>query len=375
MVSRRAAYITYPQAVPQKAVIDREGSSPCSYACPAGIKAHGYTALVRGGKYDEAFNLVLDKAPLVGSLGRACYAPCEGECTRGSIEGTVPIRRIKRFIADKYYQGHAKPEYGIPEEQNNRKIAIVGSGPAGITAAFFLAQKGYKVTIFEAASKPGGMLRLAIPSYRLPKDVLDRDIENITALGVEIKTGVKIENIAALKEQGFEAVFLATGTHGTAKMQIEGEDLEGITSCLDFLRDVNLNKEVALKDKTVLVVGGGNVAMDSARAAIRLGAKKVIVQYRRRKDEMPAHDWEIEAAQTEGIEFQYLSAPIQYLGQNGKLSKVKSIKMELGEADASGRRKPVPVKGSEYAIECDLVITAIGLKCADRSILFIAANK
>lgn len=361
MVSRRAAYITYPQAVPKKAVIDREGSSPCSYTCPAGIKAHGYTALVRGGKYDEAFNLVLDKAPLVGSLGRACYAPCEGECTRGSIEGTVPIRRIKRFIADKYYQGHDKPEYGIPEEQNNRKIAIVGSGPAGLTAAFFLAQKGYKVTIFEAASKAGGMLRLAIPSYRLPKDVLDRDIENITALGVEIKTGVRIENLAALKEQGFEAVFLATGTHGTAKMQIEGEDLEGITSCLDFLRDVNLNKEVALKDKTVLVVGGGNVAMDSARAAIRLGAKKVIVQYRRGKDEMPAHDWEIEAAQTEGIEFQYLSAPIQYLAQNGKLYKVRSIRMELEEADASGRRKPVPVKGSEYETECDLVITAIGL--------------
>lgn len=361
MVARRAAYIAFPQAVPKKAVIEREGTSPCSFTCPAGIKAHGYTALVRGGKYGEAFNLVLENAPLVGSLGRACYAPCEGECTRGSLEGPVPIRRIKRFIADHYYKEHAQPEYDIPEEIAGKKIAVVGSGPAGLTAAFFLAKKGFGVTIFEAESQPGGMLRLAIPSYRLPKDVVDRDIKNVTALGVEIKTGVRVENLDDLKNQGFEAIFVATGTHETKPMQVEGENLDGVVSSLDFLREVNLGKKSSLKDKTVVVVGGGNVAIDSARVAVRLGAKKVVVQYRRSRTEMPAHDWEIEASEKEGIEFQYLSVPVRYIGQGGKLAQVESIKMELSEPDAGGRRKPVPVKGSEYKVQADLVITAIGL--------------
>ncbi|NLI91528.1 MAG: FAD-dependent oxidoreductase [Peptococcaceae bacterium] len=362
MVARRAAYIAFPQSVPKKAVIEREGTSPCTYTCPAGIKAHGYTALVRGGKYEEAFNLVLENAPLVGSLGRACYAPCEGECARGRLEGPISIRRIKRFVADEYYKDHVQPAYGVSEERKDKKVAVVGSGPAGLTAAFFLARKGYPVTIFEAASEPGGMLRTAIPSYRLPKDVVDRDIRNVTALGVEIKTGVRIDDLNELKDQGYEAIFVASGTHGTRKMEIEGENLGGVISCIDFLREVNLGKDVSLKDKTVVVVGGGNVAIDSARVAVRLGAKKVIVQYRRSRAEMPAHDWEIQAAEDEGIEFEYLSTPVKYTGSGGILAQVESIKMELGEPDAGGRRKPVPVKGSEYRTEVDMVITAIGLE-------------
>lgn len=360
MVSRRAAYIAFPQSVPKKAVIDREGTSPCTFTCPAGIKAHGYTSLVRSGKYEEAFNLVMQNAPLVGSLGRACYAPCESECSRGRLEGPVSIRRIKRFIADRYYQEHDEPAY-MPPEQNSQKVAVVGSGPAGLTAAYFLAQKGYQVTILESAPLPGGMLRTAIPSYRLPKEVVDRDIQNVTALGVVIKTGIKIDNPSELHEQGFKAVFLATGTHRAKKMSIEGEDLAGVLNCIDFLRDVNLGQEVSLHGKTVVVVGGGNVAIDSARAAVRLGAKKVIVQYRRSRPEMPAHTWEVEAAQREGIEFQYLSAPVRYLGSDGKLTQVESIQMELAEPDESGRRKPVPVKGSKYMIDAQAVITAVGL--------------
>lgn len=361
MVARRAAFIAFPQAVPKKAVIEREGTSPCSYTCPAGIKAHGYVALVRGGKYEEAFQLILETTPVIGSLGRACYAPCEGECTRGNIEGSLPIRKLKRFVADTYYRENSATQYQSLGESNGKEVAIVGSGPAGLTAAFHMAKNGYQVKIFEAEAQPGGMLRLAIPSYRLPKDVVDRDIKNVTALGVEIKTGVRVENPAGLKDQGFDAVFIATGTTGTRKLQVEGEYLEGVVSSLDFLRQVNLGQKISLKDKTVIIVGGGNVAIDSARVAIRLGAKKVIVQYRRSRSEMPAHDWEIEGAEKEGVEFQYLSAPRKFIGENNQVNAIESIKMELGEPDASGRRKPVPVKGSEYRVIADVVITAVGL--------------
>ncbi len=361
MVSRRAAYIAFPQAVPKKAVIEKQGSSPCAHTCPAGIKAHGYIALVRAGKYGEAYELVQETTPLVGSLGRACYAPCEGECSRGEIEGSLPIRRLKRFIADKYYAGNAESKAVVPAESNGKKVAIAGSGPAGLTAAFHLARQGYGVKIFEAEKQPGGMLRLAIPSFRLPKEVVERDIKNVTALGVEIETGVRVENIGDLRKQGFDAVFLATGTQGTRKMNVNGEDLDGVVSSLEFLRDINLGKELSLKDKTVIVVGGGNVAIDSARVAVRLGAKKVIVQYRRSREEMPAHHWEIECAEKEGVEFQYLTAPVKFTGRDGKLAEAVSIRMEFDGADADGRRKPVPAEGSEYVTETDMVITAVGL--------------
>ncbi|MCL6638055.1 MAG: FAD-dependent oxidoreductase [Firmicutes bacterium] len=361
LVARRAAYIAFPQAVPKKAVIEREGTSPCSFTCPAGIKAHGYTALVRSGKDREAFELVLESAPFPGSLGRSCYAPCEAECTRGSLEGPVPVRRIKRYIADTYYKEHPEPEYGAPEKMNGKRIAVVGAGPAGLSAAYFLAKKGYPVTVFESETRPGGMLRYAIPSYRLPKEVVDRDIKNVTALGVEIKTGVRVEDLDQLKSRGFEAVFIATGTQGARKMGVAGEDLEGVVSSLAFLREVNQGKDISLKGKTVLVVGGGNVAVDSARTALRLGAEKVVVQYRRSRAEMPAHDWEIEAAAEEGVEFQYLSLPKRFAGKGGKVNLAECVKMQLGDPGAGGRREPVEVPGSGYKVAVDLVITAVGL--------------
>ncbi|SFR10587.1 FAD-dependent oxidoreductase [Desulfoscipio geothermicus] len=361
MVARRAAFIAFPQAVPKKAVIERAGTSPCSFTCPAGIKAHGYVALVRSGKYKEAFDLILETTPVIGSLGRACYAPCEGECTRGDLEGSLPIRKLKRFVADTRYRENAGPDGKPVAAPSGKKVAVVGSGPAGLTAAMHLARKGHRVKIFEAAARPGGMLRLAIPSYRLPKDVVDRDIRNVTDLGVEIQTGVRVENPAALKDKGFDAVFLATGTAGTRRLRVAGEDLAGVVSALDFLRDVNLDKEISFKDKTVVVIGGGNVAIDSARVAVRLGAQKVIVQYRRSRDEMPAHDWEIAGAEQEGVEFRYLSAPQKFIGKNGKLTEIECVKMELGKPDSSGRRKPVPVKGSAYRMPADVVITAVGL--------------
>lgn len=366
MVARRAAYIAFPQAVPKKAVIEKQGTSPCSFTCPAGIKAHGYVALARTGKYNEAFDLILESTPLVGSLGRACYAPCEGECTRGSLEGPLPIRKLKRFIAEKYYRENTEPNNSPAMEPKGKKVAIVGSGPAGLTCAFHLARQGYQVKIFEAAIRPGGMLTLAIPSYRLPRDVIERDIKNVTGLGVEIETGVRVDNLDQLKIKGFDAIFMATGTPKARMLEIDGEGLDGVITSVEFLRRVNLGEPVSLENKTVIVVGGGNVAMDSARVAVRLGAKKVIVQYRRSRAEIPGHHWEIEAAEKEGIEFQYLTVPQEFAGVNGKLTGAVCLKMELGEPDAGGRRKPVPVAGSEYSIEADLVITAVGLAPATK---------
>jgi heterodisulfide reductase subunit A-like polyferredoxin len=367
LVSRRAAYIPYAQAVPKKAIIDRYGSPPCSFTCPAGVKAHGYISLVRAGKYDEAFHLHMESAPLIGCLSRACYAPCEGECTRGELEGPVPIRMIKRFLVDRYYQAHPEPEYGPPEKLLDKKVAVVGSGPSGLTAAYFLARNCYRVTVFEATPEAGGMLRLGIPSYRIPKEVLDRDIKNITALGVEIKLNSPVASVQALKEQGFDAVFLSVGAMESWNMGVPGEDLEGVVDCMSFLKDVSLGTAMDLSGKTVIVVGGGNAAIDPARVALRLGAEKVVIQYRRSRTEMPAHDWEVAAAMKEGIEFQFLKVPKRFIGIDGKVVASDSISMRLGEPDSSGRRRPIPVEGSEQFVPADLVILSIGLQPATAS--------
>lgn len=359
---RKAIYRPFAQAVPNIYTIEKLGSSPCTYTCPAGIKAHGYVALAGEKKFDEAFELIMEATPLVATLGRACYAPCEEECTCNELEGTVLIRRIKRFIADYYYSKYPEPPYGPPEKRLDKKVAVVGSGPAGLTAAYFLAKKGYKVTIFEAEPEPGGMLRIGIPEYRLPKNVLNRDIKNVTALGVEIKTKTRVKSLKALKKEGYDAIFVSTGACEPRWMGIEGEELEGVISCIDFLRDVNLGRKIDLRGKTVLVVGGGNAAIDPARVAIRLGAKKVILQYRRSRAEMPAFPEEIDAAEKEGVEFQYLAVPKRFIGKRGKLTQVESIRMKLGEPDDTGRRKPIPIMGSEFVLDVDLVIVAIGLK-------------
>ncbi|HUW64675.1 MAG TPA: FAD-dependent oxidoreductase [Spirochaetia bacterium] len=351
---RRAAYLAFPQAVPQKAVIEREGSSPCTGRCPAGIKAHGYVALVRTGKYREAFDLIMEATPLVGSLGRACYAPCEGECTRGTMEGPVPIRRLKRFVAERRYQ---EPVLTTVIPSGGPAVAVVGSGPAGLTCAFQLAKKGYRVKVFEAAAQAGGMLTQAIPAYRLPREVVARDIQNVTGLGVEIETGVRVENLAGLKEAGFDAVFVATGTPGSLPMGVPGEDRAGVMGAMDFLRRVNTGEGMSLTGRTILVAGGGNVAIDSARVAKRQGAARVMVLYRRDRESMPAHTWEIEAAEREGVEFHYLAAPVAFTGPAGKLAAVECIRM--GAADSTGR--PVPVNDSQFSVPADLAVVAIGL--------------
>ncbi|MDE2181547.1 MAG: FAD-dependent oxidoreductase [Alphaproteobacteria bacterium] len=361
LVTRRAAHIAFPQAVPKKAVIQRRGEAPCTFTCPANVKASGYVSLVRAGRYKEAFALHLENAPLVGSLARACYAPCESDCTRGEKEGTVHIRAIKRFMVDRYYAEHPEPEYGPVENQLETRVAIVGSGPAGLSAAFYLARLGHQVTIFEAEREAGGMLRTAIPAYRLPKDVVDRDIKNVTALGVEIRTGHRVTSLPELKRQGFDAVLITTGASDENSLDIEGRDLDGVVGCMQFLHDVNVGKLPDVKNKTVMVIGGGNSAMDPARAAIRMGAGRVIINYRRGRQEMPAHDWEIRGAEEEGVELMLMSTPKRFIGKDGKLVAVECISMVLGAPDESGRRRPVPIEGSEKTVPADVAVLAIGL--------------
>jgi heterodisulfide reductase subunit A len=301
MVSRRAAYIPFPQAIPQKALVERPGTSPCTFGCPAGIKAHGYVSLVRSGKYEEAFGLVAETTPLVGTLGRACYAPCETECTRGSLEGPVSIRRLKRFIADTHY---ALPEPPTTERSapNGKRVAVVGSGPAGLTAAWQLARNGYGVRIIESAPAAGGAPRLSIPSYRLPVEVVERDVANVTDLGVEIVTGTHVDDLEELRGQGFDAVVVATGTPRPARLYVAGEEsLSGVHAALDFLRDIRLGRPQDLSGKVVVVIGGGNVAIDTARSARRLGAAAVHMVCLERRADMPAFGWEVDEALTEGV--------------------------------------------------------------------------
>ncbi len=359
--TRPVVYKPFPQAVPGLPVIDRAGTSPCTFACPAGIKAHGYVSLIRSRQYEKAFNLVLEATPLVGSLGCACYAQCESECTRDSLEGPLPIRRLKRFIADTHYlKGPAAPiETPAP---NGKQVAVIGSGPAGLTAAWQLARRGYRVKIFEAAPEPGGMLRLAIPEYRLPATVVERDIENLTALGVEIATNTRVEDLEQLRHEGYDAILVATGAPVSASLGVPGEDLDDVVSGLEFLEAVKRGEASDLEGRRTVIVGGGNVAMDAARTARRLGAPEVIVVYRRGRDEMPAYPEEVHAADQEGTRFSFQVAPVEVLGDgHGRVTGLRCVQTTLGEPDASGRRRPEPIPGSELVIACETVIVAAGL--------------
>ena len=363
LAGRKVAYIPFSLANPRIATIDRQDvSAPCINECPGGVKPYGYISLVRNGQYEDAMKLHMEDIPLPGSLGRACYAPCQNACTRASLEAPVDIRRIKRFFAEHYYEKYPEPQERIIENKTGKKIAVIGSGPAGLTAAYHLALKGHSVKIFEAAPVLGGMLMLTLPEYRLPKNIVERDVKNILSLGVEFEVNKKIDNLETLINEGFDSVFVSVGTHDTSKLNVEGSDTKGIVSCLDFLREANIGKKEDLKGKKVMVVGGGNTAMDAARTSIRLGAEKVTIVYRRSREEMPCFAPEIKEAEEEGAELLLLRNPVKFIGENGNVKKVQLIKMQLEKADESGRRKPVPIAGSEYFEDVDLVIEAIGLQ-------------
>ena len=330
--------------------------SPCQNACPAGIDVPRYIRLIGEGKYGEAVAVIREKVPFPAVLGYVCVHYCETKCRRGQLEEAIAIKELKRFAADRD-DGFWKQEAKIlpPTE---KRVAIVGSGPAGLTAGYYLAKLGHKVTVFEALPVAGGMMRVGIPRYRLPAEVLDNEIEEIEKFGVEIKLNSKVESLDELFEQGYDAIFVGMGAHRGIEMGIDGEATAGIVDGIDFLREVNLGKKVDVGDK-VVVIGGGNVAIDASRTALRLGAKEATILYRRTRTEMPASDEEIDEALEEGVKIVYLAAPIRAMSMDGRL-KVESIQMQLGKVDASGRRRPIPIEGSEFAGVYDTMIKAIG---------------
>ena len=360
--TRKAIYRPFPQAVPITYLIDKHDRAPCVTTCPAGTNVQGYVALVKTGRYTEAVKLIMERLPLPGTLGRVCPAPCEKMCRRAEVDSAVAIRELKRFAADQVDLSQLRLP---PIEDRQQKIAVIGSGPAGLTVAYYLRLKGYRITIYEALDQPGGMLRVGIPDYRLPPDILDGEIDFILRHGIELKTGVRFGadfGLDDLRREGFSAVFLGIGAHDSIWMRIPGEDeAENVFDAVGFLREANLGKAETPGNR-VIVIGGGNVAIDAARVAKRLGAAKVTVVYRRSEKEMPAYPEEIEGAVQEGIEFSYLTAPVSIHSQHGKVNGLECIRTELGPPDASGRRRPVPVEGSEFVIACDAVIPAIGQK-------------
>ncbi len=335
---------------------------PCSLNCPAGTDCQGYVKLIAEGKYKEAVALVKERVPLPASIGRVCPHPCETACRRQLVEEPISIAFLKSFAADEDLKSGNKfmPEVA---QSTGKTVGIIGGGPAGLTAAYFLAVKGHRVTIYDAMPKMGGMLRYGIPQYRLPKEVLDMEIESIAELGVEMKNNVRIGTDTTLDEikNRHDATLVAIGAWKSSSMRIPGEELNGVYGGIDFLRSVALQNPVKI-GKKVAVIGGGNTAMDACRSAVRLGAEDVYVIYRRTRAEMPAEKIEIDEAEEEGVIYRFLNNPVEIIGENGRVKAVKMQVMQLGEPDAGGRRSPAPIEGKFEILELDNVIMAIGQK-------------
>jgi heterodisulfide reductase subunit A len=362
MADRKAIFIPFPQAVPNVAVIDKREQRPCGAACidacPIHTNVPGYIKLIADGRFKEAYTLIRDTNPLPAVCGRVCYAPCEKACDRSQIDDSLAIKNLKRSATDQVNID----ELEVPQiTQTGKKVAIIGSGPAGLAAANDLALEGYEITIFEALPEPGGMLRYAIPEYRLPKEVLKKEIQYIKRLGVEIQAGIRVGKDISLSEikNNHQAVFIATGAHGGIRLGAEGEESAGVMVGIQFLRAVNFGKAIQAGER-VAVIGGGNTAVDCARTAKRLGGKEVRIVYRRSRDEMPASSAEVSEMEQEEITINFLTVPTRFLTENGRLSGMECVKMELGEPDDSGRPRPVPIKGSEFTMLVDTVIDALG---------------
>ncbi len=331
-------------------------SPPCREACPAGVDVPRYIRNIKEGKFDEALAVIHEAIPLASICGYACYAPCESRCGNRQFGDPIAIRALKRTAAERGGELWRKNLTIAPA--TGKSVAIVGSGPSGLTAAYYLATMGHKVTVFEALDQAGGMMRVGIPEYRLPREALDKEIGYIEEMGVEIRTGHRVESVNQLIQDGFNAVYLACGAHKGAELRIPGDDLPGVLDGIVFLRKINENEKVVIGTR-VAIIGGGNTAVDAARCAIRLGAKDVNVIYRRSQAEMTAYEEEVGAAIMEGIRIEFLATPVQ-IAQKGGALDVTLARMKLGKPDDSGRPRPEPVEGGEFSRGFDTVITAVG---------------
>ena len=353
--------------------IYKEDMPVCQEACPVNLDIRKYIALIADGKHLESLAKIRERLPLPGSIGRICPHPCETACNRQYLDEALSICFLKRFVADVELNEGTDPVYETPKKKIPGKIAIIGAGPAGLTCAHDLARLGYEnIKIYEALPVPGGYLWVGIPEYRLPKKLLQREVDLICNMGIEIKYNTRIGKditFEDLKKEN-DALFIGAGCHIGLKLRCPGEDEyqgKGIVDCVTFLREQALGTLPEAKGK-LIVIGGGNAAIDSARVGWRMGFDEVYILYRRTKKEMPANSWEIDAAEHEGVILQYLAAPVEILGKDGKVTGMKCIKMELGEQDASGRRRPVPIKGSEYVIDAETIVPALS-QGADLSFL------
>jgi|SRR5579862_1016192 len=357
---RKAIYRPFPQAVPNIFTISRRGTAPCHDACPVHQGAQAYVALIAQGRFDEALRVILRDNPLPSICGRVCTHPCAAACTRGKVDDPLNLPALKRFVTD-LYPNYKLPQPVVPDRPE--KVAIIGSGPAGLVCAYQLRQQGYRPTIFEALPTAGGMLAVGIPGFRLPRRFRQAEIDRLCEIGIQIKLNSPVgRNGISLKQlqEDFAAIFIGIGAHVERKLNIAGEDLPGVIGGIDFLRRVNLRKPVTLGRK-VMVIGGGNSALDTARTALRKGAEQVTVVYRRTRAEMPADPREVEDAEREGIKLMLLVAPKSFkAGPNGHVAGLECQKMKLGAPDASGRPAPVPIPFSEFTLPCDTVIATIG---------------
>lgn len=351
---------------PEAEPVETGGYPPCQVACPAGINGQDFLYFIAQGKFEEALEEVRRAMPFPGVCGRVCTHPCEPECERAKVDEPISIRSLHRFLADHEQRMGRKKATPI-EKTKKDKVAIVGSGPAGLACAYELVRRGYPVTVFEAAPKAGGMLRYGIPDYRLPKEVLDEEISYIEELGVEIKTDNPVGSLKEIFAQGYKAIFLATGAWMSERLHIPDEDAEGVFHGLDILRRINSGENIQM-GRRVVVVGGGNAAVDSARVAKRLGAEEVSLIYRRSRSEMPAIKSEIDEAEREGVKFYFLATPVRILTHEGRLTGIQCIRMELGEPDESDRRSPTPIEGTDFELKADQVIIAIGQRADEEAI-------
>ena len=335
--------------------------SPCENTCPANVNVPGYLNLVAAGRFIDAYNLIRQENPFPAVCGRICTSPCESKCRRGTLDEAVAIRELKRYVADYAYKNERPYARDVVFPKNGKRVAVIGGGTSGLTCGYYLVRIGYDVDVFESAPVAGGVLAFGIPEYRLPKKVLQHEIDLIAQAGVNIRLGTEVGKDITFKtlQTQYDAVYVATGTQFPEKVNIPGENLSGVIHGIDFLKNVNLKKEMKL-GKTVAVIGGGNTAIDSARTALRLGPEKVIILYRRTRDAMPAYAEEVQDALDEGVELVELVAPVRFVGnKGGKLTKIECVRMKLGDFDKNGRRRSVPIEGSNFYMEVDNVIPAV----------------